>query len=269
MKVKIPKAPIFEKTILFLGVIGGLQSVAAINVDREIVILVDAQTSSTSDFDLILEGVARSFENQSFLTAVANGAYGSIASSLIFFNVGGEQTALPWMQLSSATDLQNYATAVRNLVRPNAGGNVSYASAIATGAASIANSAFTGTQSQITIIDDGTGFFRVVPGQTKKARDAALASGVDVINAVVFDAQYQVATVEDYYEKNIVSSASNLAVLATPQGGNKSAADLSAISDALEVAITSQTIAAAPVPEPSGTLLLSLALFGMVARRRR
>lgn len=135
--------------------------------------------------------------------------------------------------------------------------------------ASIANSAFTGTQSQITMIDDGTGFYKVVPGQTKKARNAALASGVDVINAVVFDAQYQVSTVEDYYEKNIVSSASNLAVLATPQGGSKSAAELSAISDALEVAITSQTIAAAPVPEPSSALLLSLGLFGLASRRRR
>lgn len=269
MKVELSQPLFFGKMIFSLGFFAGLQAVEAINVDREILILVDAQTYSTSDFDLILEGVAMSFENQSFLTAVANGAYGSIASSLIFFNAGGEQTALPWMQLSSATDLQNYATAVRNLVQPNAGGNVSYASAIATGAASIANSAFTGTQSQITMIDDGTGFYKVVPGQTKKARNAALASGVDVINAVVFDAQYQVSTVEDYYEKNIVSSASNLAVLATPQGGSKSAAELSAISDALEVAITSQTIAAAPVPEPSSALLLSLGLFGLASRRRR
>lgn len=269
MKTKCLILPSFGKTVLSLSLLASFQSAQAINVDREILILVDAQTSSSGDFDLILEGVATSFENQSFLSAVSNGAYGSIASSLIFFNAGGEQVALPWMQLSSAADLQNYATAVRNLVQPNGGGNVSYASAIATGAASIANSVFTGTQSQITIVDDGTGFYKVVPGQTKKARNAALASGVDVINAVVFDAQYQVSAVEDYYQKNIVDSASSLTVVASAQGGAKSAAETAAISDALVQAVTSQTIDAAPVPEPTGSLLLSLGLLGLLARRKR
>lgn len=258
-----------HRSLIVFGALASVQIASAVNVDREILILVDAQTSSSSDFDLIMEGVATSFENQSFLTAVANGAYGSIASSLIFFNAGGEQTALPWIQLSSAADLQSYATAIRSLVQPSTGGNVNYASAISTAAASIASSAFTGTQSQITIIDDGTGFYKAVPGQTKKARNAALASGVDVINAVVFDAQYQVAAVEDYYEKNIVDSASSLTVVASAQGGAKSAAENAAISNALVQAVTSQTIAAAPVPEPTASLLLSLGLLGLLARRKR
>ncbi len=249
----------------------GIGSLKAINVDSEIVILVDAQTSSLSDFDLILDGVARTFEQQSFIDTVAAGANGSIAASLVLFNNGNTQTIeIAATQLSSAADLQNFATSVRNVTRSNQGGNVDYAGAIAAGAAEIASSAFEGTVRQLTLIDDGTGFFEANPGSTRAARDTALASSVDVINSVVFDAEFQEQRVTDFYEENIVGAVSGangtVAVIGSPQGGTRPQAALDAIEESIQTQLASPTTNA--VPEPSSALYL-LTMAGVILFRRK
>ncbi|GHC54544.1 hypothetical protein GCM10007100_21220 [Roseibacillus persicicus] len=241
-----------------------------IQVDTEMVILVDAQTYSQSDFNLILEGVAQSFESQNFINAVAAGQYGKIAASVVLFNSnGGETVGVPWMELSSANDLQGFASTVRGMSNPTPWGNASYASAITTGAAQIASSAFAGTVRQLSIIDDGTGFWAVQPANTQTARDTALASSVDVINALVFDVQYQVATVENYYNNNVVSGGPNgtVTAVASPQGGAKPASDTQSILLGISNTLAGPTVTA--VPEPSSAALAILALsWGMLRRRR-
>lgn len=258
---------------LILAVFAALsfeKAYSQISVDTEMVILVDAQTYSQPDFQLILEGVAQSFESQAFINSVAVGQYGKIAASVVLFNSNnGETVGIPWMELSSAIDLQNFASTVRNLTNPTPYGNVSYAGAIATGAAQIASSSFTGTIRQLSIFDDATGFYTASPAATQAARDAALASSVDVINALVFDAQYQVATVETYYNNNVVSGGQSgtVTVVASPQGGPKPAADTQAILVGVSQTVAGPTIAA--VPEPGTVLFAFLACgWGLVNRRR-
>ena len=246
--------------------------VQAIEVDTELVVLVDTAADS-SDFDLIIESVARSFEQQSFIDSVAAGANGSIAASLILFNVSNNESvsvSIPWMELSSAADLQNFANTVRGVQRLNVG-NVSYANAIAEGAAEIASSVFEGTTSQLTVIDDGSGFFEAQPAATRAARDVALASSVDVINAIVFDVAFQVNTVENYYNDNVVGGLNGSVVaIDSPQGGPKPLEDLDAIEDAISFQITDSTVTnVSAVPEPSSSLLLIASSLGLLARRKR
>lgn len=248
----------------------------AINVDTELVLLVDAQTFNQSDFDLILDGVAQSFEQQTFIDSVAAGPFGRIAATVVLFNSNnGETIGIPWMELSSPADLQNFATSVRNLPNPTPFGNVSYAGAISTGAAQIASSAFDGTLRQLTLIDDGTGFFEANPTGTRAARDTALASSVDVINAVVFDAAFRVDAVETFYNDNIVGGpGGSVTVVESPQGGPKSAAFTAEIGASIVSAATTPTVDAAAVsanaiPEPSSVFLVVTAGLGILAHRRR
>lgn len=238
------------------------------NVDTQLVILVDAQTYSQSDFNLILDSVAKSFEKTDFQTAVMQGMYGKMASSVMLYNLPGQQVALNWTELTTQQDFLNFASSVRSIAYPNTGGNVSYASAISAAAAHISSSSSQGTTQQITLIDDATGFWQVDPTGTKAARDAAIASGVDIINAIVFDAAYQESAVNSYYATNIVSPNSSVTVLSTPQGGPKSAADLGLVSDSISGSVTGPAIAAVPEPAAAGLALLG-SLLGITRRRRK
>ncbi len=260
-------------TFAFLCAFASPLSAQAVNVDTELVILVDAQTFSTSDFDLILDGVARSFEQQSFVNAVASGANGQIAASLVLFNSNNNSLTanIPWMVLSSATDLQNFADTVRNVENTAAFGNVSYAEAISFGAAQIASSTIVGANRQLTIIDDGTGFNQVAPAATQAARDNALASSVDVINGVIFDVAFQENTAETYYNNYVVGGVGGgVEVIGSPQGGPKTGEDLEAIEEAIAFQITGNTISnLSVVPEPSSLAFLLVGSLGLLGRRRR
>lgn len=264
----------YATCFLVLG-LGNLQAQTA--VDTELVLLVEHRTSGSSDFDLILDSVADAFEQQSFIDSVAAGSLGSIAATLILFNSNSGQTlAIPWLELSSASDLQGFANTVRSVRNlTSGGGNVDYAGAIAAGAAQTASAAFEGTIRQLTIIDDGTGFFEASPAATQNARDAALASSVDVINAVVFDTQgvSQTQTAEDYYNANVVGGADGSVSVIANNLNPRPAEITTAIEGSIITAVTSPTVnasaSASAIPEPSSFFLTLVAGMGLLIRRRR
>lgn len=242
-------------------------------VDTELLILVDGQTFSQTSFDLMMEGVAQAFEQQSFIDSVAGGPYGSIASSVLIFNATGTSTVIPWMELSSSGDLQSFANAIRNVNAPFSFGGISYVDAISNGAASIASSVFEGTLRQMTIVEDGGFFlFSDTASQVQAARDAALVSDVDVINSVVYNAAGRVAAIESYYEANVVSGGQGgaVAIIDNVPFAPTSPAVTAAIQGSIANSITNPTVEAAQVvPEPSAALLASLAGMSLLLRRRR
>lgn len=238
------------------------------NVDTELLILVDAQTYSQGDFNLILESVAQSFERPDFYTAVTQGGvYGKIASSVMLYNLPTNPVALTWTELTTQQDFYNFANSVRNIAYPNVGWGVSYAAALNSATNHFATSPSDGLVQQVTIIDDGTGFYQADPAGTQAARNTALASGVDVINAIVFDAVWQENAVTSYYQANIASPGGSVAVVSTPQGGPKSAGDLNLITGSIHTAVAGPSLLA--VPEPSSATVLGLAGLLVAARRRR
>ncbi|MES2438266.1 MAG: DUF1194 domain-containing protein [Verrucomicrobiota bacterium] len=238
-------------------------------VDTELVLLVDAQTYSQSDFILILDSIASSFEQQAFQDAVIHGSLGKMAATVILFNAPGEQVGTPWIELSSNLDLNNFAQSVRAIAYPNQGGNVSYSTAISTAAAQLDSNQFTGTTRQITMIDDATGFYEAGAAATLAARNAALATSADVINAIVFDAQYRESAVQAFYNANIVSPGGALSVVSTPQGGAKTSLQIQSVISSVVGTVSQPTVAAtAAVPESSSSILLGLGSL-LAFRRRR
>lgn len=265
---RVLKFPAFAMAAAILGT-----PCQAAAVDTELVLLVDAQTYSQSDFILILDSIASSFEQQAFQDAVIHGTLGKMAATVILFNAPGEQVGTPWIELSSTLDLNNFAQSVRAITYPNQGGNVSYSSAISTAASQLDLNQFTGTTRQITMIDDATGFYEAGAAATLAARNAALATSADVINAIAFDAQYRESAVAAFYNANIVSPGGTLSVVSTPQGGPKTTLQIQSIFTSIagtvsEPTVAATTAAAAAVPEPSSAWLLGLGSLLTLRRRR-
>ncbi|RYD62333.1 MAG: DUF1194 domain-containing protein [Verrucomicrobiaceae bacterium] len=249
-----------------------LQPSIAGNVDTELLILVDAQTYSQSDFNLILDNVAKSFESNAFYTAVTQGGvYGKIASSVMLYNLPTNPVAITWTELTTQQDFLNFATSIRNIANPNTGWGVSYAAALTSATNHMNASPSNGTVQQITIIDDATGFYQADPAATNAARNAALASGVDVINAMVFDAAWQEATVNNFYQNNVISPGTgSVTVVSSPQGGPKPNNDLTLITSGIQTTVAGPAMAhAAAVPEPTAPMAFGLAgIFALMLRRR-
>ena len=269
--VKVVNLPLFPIFVVVTAINFSRIAHAAVAVDTELVILVDAQTYSRSDFDLIIDSAARMFEQPSLQDAVMNGLTGKMAASVILYNISGESVRVPWTQLVSTMDFQNFANSVRQISYPNAGGNINYATAISTASSQIAANGYSGTNRQITIIDDATGFYEAGATATRAARDTALSSNVDVINAIAFDAQYRESAVSNFYRANIASPSGTVSVVSTPQGGPKTAAQLLMIQTEIEGTAAQPTVAATAlhlqtVPEPSIGLL---SICGLLLTLRR
>lgn len=260
----------FSCVLAALGLWAGGGNCRAANVDTELVILVDAQTYSASDFNLMIENVAQSFERQEFISAVMNGVYGKMATSVMLYNLSGQQVATSWAELSTPQQFLNFAQTVRSISYPNRGGNVSYAAALTAATASINSSSSVGTTQQITLLDDATGFYSADPAGTLAARNAALAAGVDIINAIVFDAAYRETEISNFYNTNVVNQPGGLKLISSPQGGPKSSLDLAQLSGSVSNNISDPTMAISAVPEPSGWMLCGAAsVFFCAGFRRR
>jgi hypothetical protein len=265
-------SPRLRSVILALAAAGALVFPSrAGNVDTELLILVDAQTYSQSDFNLILDNVAKSFESTDFYTAVTQGGvYGKIASSVMLYNLPNNPVAVSWRELTTQQDFFNFAASVRSIAYPNTGWGVSYAAALTSATNHMNASPSNGTVQQITIIDDGTGFYQADPAATKAARNAALASGVDVINAMVFDGAWQESTITSYYQANVISPTGTVSVVSSPQGGPKPSSDLGLITTAVQTSVTGPSVQyAQTIPEPTAPMALGLAGMMALLRRRR
>ena len=264
--------------LLASSLIGTGELTAQTPVDSEIVILVDGQTLSQDRFDFILDGVAQAFEQQSFVSSVASGPIGSIAASILVLNGTGASTAIPWMELSSASDLQTFADSVRDIPR-TASFSVNYANAITAATATIASDVVAGTISQITIVEDAS-FINInnTFAQVTGARDAALASGVDVINSLVYnagDADRETA-IQNFFDGAVIGGGGEATVIggggflaAAPAPGS-ALADL--VSDGVAETVTLPTVEAnnlAAIPEPSVVLLGALSGLTLLSRRRQ
>ncbi|MES2659932.1 MAG: DUF1194 domain-containing protein [Verrucomicrobiota bacterium] len=259
-------------TMLSLGIasFGLFGQASAEAVDSELVLLVDVTQSGLNkkDFGSLMESYASTFTSSEVLNSIQSGTYGRIAVSLMFYgNSSVQQIGIPWMSIGNATDAAQFASLVTGISRPFSNGSADMASALT--AATLAFGGETGVasnnfESSVQIID-------VVAASTpnsgaQAARDAALVSGVDLINAIAVG--NKASSIAAYFSAEVIGSALE---------GVAATSTTSPINDALTAALTAEinqsvamgNMATTAVPEPSTAFALMTSLGFMLLLRRR
>jgi hypothetical protein len=260
---------------LGIAVSGWLAQVHAENVDSELVLLVDITRPGLSnpEFSRLMDGYASAFTSTEILDSIQSGAYGRIAVSMMFFgNASTQIVGIPWMTIGNTSQAQQFADLVRNVPRPfsvsspNAGAALTAATlSFGTETGGVSN----GFESVVQIIEVASG---AVPqngtaGATATSSSNALASGVDLINALALGNRAN--AVDSFYTANVIGSTID---------GVPASSDTSAINGALaatmsglmsETIQTGATASTTAVPEPSSMLGLIPATLLLLRRRRR
>lgn len=259
--------------MLSLGIIplGLFGQASAEAVDSELVLLVDVTQSglNKNDFGSLMASYASTFTSTQVLNSIQSGTYGRIAVSLMFYgNSSVQQVGIPWMSIGNATDASKFAALANSVSRPFSNGTSDIASALNAATLSIGKETgglANGFESKVQIID-------VAAASTPKSgaqatRDAVLASGVDVINAIALG--NKASAIASYFSSEVIGSS--LSGVAATSG-------TSALSAALTGTLTTQisnTVnmgafgGATAVPEPNTAFALITGLgFLLIIRRR-
>lgn len=260
---------------LSLGIaMSGLYSQAdAVAVDSELVLLVDITQRglNSHEFEDVMNGYAAAMTSSQVLDSIGSGAQGKIAVSLVFYgNALTHVVGIPWMMVSNAAEAKHFADLARDLYRP-----ISINSPSIDTALNFATDHFgtetggksNGFESTVQIIEVTAASLPLFPNPAavKEARNDALASGVEVINAVAVGNSTR--DIKKFYESNVVGGE-----LAGVAGSSTSAKANDALgkflSSDLAASIEDGGTATMSVPEPSGAVLISSAGFLLLRRRR-
>lgn len=244
----------------------------AVAVDAELLLLVDV-TKSVDDtaFDVIMEGFAQSFEASATIAAIQSGSAGRIAASVVFFSDKNNQAVgVSWMEISDAASATVFANQLRSAIRPSDKNGMALAAALDFGTplfGSEAGGPGNGYESPYQImtlavdgIDDNspTGGGLSNEDVVEAARDNALASGVDQINAITIGGG---TALSDYYEQYVVGGS-----VGGTSGAVVGTSGVATFPGVAELVVEQNVVSAVPEPE-----VFLLVLFGglvLLWRRR-
>ena len=253
---------------------GWLAHAQAENVDSELVLLVDITRPGLSqpEFDQLMDGYATAFTSTEIMDSIQSGAYGRIAVSMMFFgNTSTQTVGIPWMTIANFTQAQQFADLVRNVGSQSAAGNSDVAAALTAATLSFGTETggvANGFESAVQIIEVASG---KVPqngtaGATSASSSSALASGVDLINALALGNRAN--AVDSFYAANVIGSTI---------GGVAPSSTTSPIDGTLAgtmsglmagTALTGAMESLNAVPEPSTVFSLIPATLLLLRRRR-
>ncbi len=250
-------------------VLGGFADrVEGVAVDREILILVDVTKSvSDTDFAALMSGYAEAFEGSSVIDAIQNGDVGSIAASLVFYSDKKSQVVgVGWMEISDSVGAESFGNLMRGIVRPFNKNKTSIANALDYAAPLFGletggtGNGFESGNQVLMVAADGVDDHSPKTGGSRDttvadARDAALASGVDVIDALTVGSA---GSVDAYFAQYVVGGS-----LDGVSGQVQNVANFAEFGEAA----ASQVQAAVPEPAVGTGLLMAACLLGW--RRRR
>lgn len=271
-----PRFPLRSLCIpAFCVAVAGLQAQAeAESVDSEILLLVDVTPRglNRSEFDQVMESYASAMTSSQVLNSIQSGAYGRIAVSLMFYgNSFTQQVGIPWMSIGTAAEAEQFATLAREAVRPFSIGSPAIGDALQAATISFGSEtggASNGFESTVQIIEVAAATRPIFgnPADVAGARDAALASGVDLINAITLGNGTDM--LEAYYASNVVGGEAG-GVVATsnafPVGGGLPGAMATQMSNGVGAGAA---VSLSSVPEPSSALALLSSLSLLLIRRR-
>lgn len=246
-------------------------------VDTELLLLVDVSRPglSTTQFNESMNAYAAAFTSTEVINSIQSGAYGKIALSMMFYgNAATQEVAIPWMAISNAAEAAQFATLVTSVARPFSFGFASPAAALTAATPLFGtetggpDNGFESTVQSLEMAASGITLpIGGTAAATTAARDATLASGVDVINSV---ATGNFGTIfEAFYETNVIGSEIE-GVEATSESAGSSTDFASTIASGLNQTVQAGAVVSVnTIPEPSATFLFSIASGLLLLRRRR
>ncbi len=256
--------------------ISSLNATAQESVDTELLLLVDVSGSvDNSEYSLMMDGYEAAFNSASLVDSIQSGPIGSIAVALMFWSGDNQQTmGVDWTHVTDLASSQSFASLIAATTRPYSG-STAIGSAIDAGTAEFGTetgNVENGFSSNAQIIDiSGDGEDNATPpagdraANVRAARDASIASGVDMINALPIGNAG--GDLVGYYEDNVLAgSAGGVAAFAQPT------ATFSDVSASLQLKVAKELAAGgdiAAVPEPSSTMLVGISGMLFILRRKR
>jgi hypothetical protein len=244
-------------------------------VDSELVLLVDITQSglNSRQFDTLMDSYASTFTSLQVLDSIQSGYYGRIAVSMMFFgNSNTQVVGIPWMMIGNSEDAALFADLARSVERPFSATRPNVAAAIQAASLSFGTEtggADNGFESMVQVIEIASARRpqNRSAGAAAAASQAALISGVDLINALALG--NQAAMIADFYAENVIGSTlDEVAASASTSPVN------GALSDVINQMIggtveTGAQVSLNAVPEPSPLIgLLSASLLLLIRRRR-
>lgn len=254
---------------------GWPEQASAESVDSELLLLVDSTQRGLNnrDFNELLDSYADAFASTDVINAIQAGNYGRIAVSLMFVgNANTQVVGIPWMSIGNSAEAQTFALLLQAINRPLSPGSIQVDDALlaaipyfGTETGGTANG-FESSAQLVEFVAASTppgGNTSGVPG----ARNQALASGVDVINAIAVG--NNAGAMANYYANNVIGGEAG-GVVAT---SSSSALDGN-LSGFLSGRVSGQVTAGAAesltsVPEPSSWIALVSGMGLLILRRRR
>lgn len=251
---------------------------ADVKVDTELLLLVDVSGSVDSgEYNLMMQGYTDAFRNLDIVDAVSQGPEGSIAVALMFWSASTQQqVGVDWMKIDDTASASAFADAIAATSRP-------FSSMTAIGSAITAGTELFGTetggavsngfQSTVQLIDiSGDGEDNNTPPDLDRAqnvrvaRDAAIASGVDMINGLPIGNAG--GDLEQYYIDNVIAgSIEGVEAFTQPVAGFSNVAESLELKLSREIKVGAVT--AASVPEPSSVILIGVGAMAFILRRKR
>ena len=242
---------------------------SAVPVDLELLLLADVSGSlDNTDFTLQRDGYAAAFQNAGIVSQIENGAIGSIAVQLVYWS-DAQAVAVPWTLISDAASSNAFAAAVTAAPRPFAGGT-GMTAALTAGTPMFTDNGYEGTRLVIDVSGDGSesnvcSFSNPLCVPLQKARDNALGSGIDTINALwIDDRDFFGDDPQDIIDA-VLYGQNN--VIGGPGAFSGIAQDFQSFAPAILSKIEREL--GPPIPEPSTFILLGLGIAGLGYARRR
>lgn len=244
-------------------------------VDSEIVLLVDITRPglSNTQFNQLMNGYATAFSSTEVIDSIQSGSYGRVAVSMMFYgNSSTQVVGIPWMMIGNMTQAQQFAALARNLTMPFSVSTANVGAAITAATLSFGTETggtSNGFESTVQMIEVATAKTQPnnTAGATQASSSGALASGVDVINALALGNQAN--AINNFYTANVIGSTINGVTptsTTSPLNGTLASTVTSMLTETVQTGATASINA---VPEPGAFVGLIPATLMLLKRRRR